>query len=96
MELEFAGVMFTWRGPAPFHFVALPDDLADDVKLEAGHVSYGWGMIPVVGWVGQTRFTTAMWPKDGGYYVPIKDAVRRAEGLEVGDEVALRLLIEGA
>ena len=51
-------------------------------------------MIPVAGEVGGTRFTTALWPKDGGYVVPLKDAVRRAEGLELDDVVTVRLTID--
>lgn len=96
VELSFSGEMFSWRGPAPYHFVALPPELAEDVREVAGQVSYGWGMIPVRGRVGDTAFTTAMWPKGGGYYVPVKDAVRRGEGLELGDEVSLELVIDGA
>lgn len=94
MELLVVGVMFEWRGPAPFHFVALPDDVADDVRAEAGRLSYGWGMVPVRGRVGGTDFTTAMWPKEGGYWLPVKDAVRRSEGLTLGDEVTATLWLD--
>ena len=44
--------------------------------------------------MGGTRFTTALWPKDGGYVVPLKDAVRRAEALELGDVVTVRLTVD--
>jgi Domain of unknown function (DUF1905) len=44
--------------------------------------------------VGGTEFTTSLFPKDGGYLVPLKDAVRRAEGISEGDVVALRLTLE--
>lgn len=94
MELLVVGVMFEWRGPAPFHFVALPDDVADEVRAEAGRLSYGWGMVPVRGRVGGTDFTTAMWPKEGGYWLPVKDAVRRSEGLMLGDEVTATLWLD--
>ena len=39
-------------------------------------------------------FTTSLWPKDGGYVVPIKDAVRRPEHLQLGDEVTVHLTID--
>ena len=94
MELQVVGVMFEWRGPAPFHFVALPGDVADDVRAEAGRLSYGWGMVPVRGRVGGTDFTTAMWPKEGGYWLPVKDAVRRGEGLALGDQVTATLWLD--
>ena len=54
-------------------------------------MTYGWGMIPVTAQVGRTQWTTSLFPKDGGYIVPLKDAVRKAEALEVGDEVTVRL-----
>ena len=37
--------------------------------------------------------TTSLFPKDGGYLVPVKDAVRRAEGLEQGDVVTVQLTV---
>jgi len=54
-------------------------------------LTYGWGMIPVQVRIGQTEWKTALWPKDGLYVLPLKDAVRRAEGLEVGQIVQVWL-----
>jgi len=48
-------------------------------------------MIPVQVRIGQTEWKTALWPKDGLYVLPLKDAVRRAEGLEVGQIVQVWL-----
>jgi hypothetical protein len=50
-------------------------------------------MIPVKGRIGATEFETSLFPKDGRYVVPIKDAVRRAEGLAEGDVVTVELAI---
>ena len=86
--------MFEWRGPAPYHFVAVPEDEADVLRDAAAYVTYGWGMIPVRGRIGGTDFTTSLWPKDGGYVVPVKDAVRKPERLGLGDEVTVRLTVD--
>lgn len=94
VELEVSGEVVEWRGPAPYHFLVLPDDAAADVREEAGRLSYGWGMVPVRGRVGQTSFTTAMWPREGGYWLPLKDAVRRSEGLALGDEVHVTIWLD--
>jgi len=94
VELEFSGPLFEWRGPAPYHFVAVPPDEADLLRETAAFVTYGWGMIPVTGRVGSTAFTTSLWPREGGYVVPIKDAVRRSEQLELGDVVTVRLTVD--
>lgn len=94
MELEFSGPMFEWRGPAPYHFVAVPPDEADLLRETAAFVTYGWGMVPVSGRIGGTEFTTSLWPREGGYVVPVKDVVRRGEGLALGDEVRVRLVVD--
>jgi hypothetical protein len=94
MDLEFTGPMYEWRGPAPHHFVAVPEDEVEQLRETAAFVTYGWGMIPVRGRIGATDFTTSLWPKDGGYVVPIKAAVRRSELLQLGDEVAVRLTVD--
>ncbi|GAA1976392.1 DUF1905 domain-containing protein [Terrabacter lapilli] len=90
MELEFSGEVWQWRGPAPYYFVTVPED--ESLALhDVAHVSYGWGMIPVTARLGDTEWTTSLWPKDGGYVVPLKDAVRRAEDVQEGDTVSVGL-----
>lgn len=91
MEMEFDGEIFEWRGPAPFYYVALPAEQAEDLAEVAADLTYGWGVIPVEVRIGDTVWETSLFPKDGGYLVPIKVAVRRAEGLENGDHVHLTL-----
>ena len=94
MELEFSGEIWHWRGPSPFHFVTVPEELCEALDATAGLVSYGWGMIPVRVSIGQTAWTTSLWPKDGRYIVPLKTAVRRAEGLEVGAITTIQLFVD--
>jgi hypothetical protein len=94
MELEFSGKIFHWRGPAPFHFVAVPDDPSAAIEAVASMVTYGWGAIPVEVQIGQTRFETSLFPKDERYLVPIKQSVRTAEHLSLGDEVSIRLHLD--
>ena len=93
MEVEFSGEIFVWRGPSPFHFIAVPDAEVRILKEEWTFASYGWGMIPVTAQIGETDYTTSLFPKDGGYVVPLKDLVRKAEGLDVGDVVTVRLTV---
>lgn len=93
MEMEFAGALWHWRGPSPYHFITVPEEVCIGLRAISGFVSYGWGMIPVRGRIGASAFTTSLFPKDGGYVLPIKDAVRKAEGLNLGDIVATELTI---
>ncbi|WP_426566257.1 DUF1905 domain-containing protein [Angustibacter sp. McL0619] len=94
MDLEFSGEIWHWRGPAPYHFVSVPDEECAELEAASALVSYGWGMIPVAVRIGATDWTTSLWPKDGRYVVPLKDRVRTAEGLALGDVVSVRLTID--
>ena len=93
--MKIRGPLFFWRGPAPWHFVKVPAKQCDELAAAAKLVSYGWGMVPVEVTIGKTSFTTSLWPKDGGYIVPIKTAARAAEGLELGDVVTMTLRVAG-
>jgi hypothetical protein len=94
VDLTFSGEIWYWKGPSPFHFVTVPDDESALIASVAPLVTYGWGVIPVTVSVGETTFTTSLFPKDGGYLVPLKDAVRKPEKLAVGDLVDVRLHID--
>lgn len=91
--MKIKGPIIFWRGPAPYHFVKVPAKQCDELAAAAKLVSYGWGMVPVEVTIGKTTFTTSLWPKDGGYIVPIKNAAREAEDLELGETVTLTLTV---
>lgn len=93
MDVEFSGEIWHWTGPAPFYFITVPKDESIDVEATSPMVSYGWGMIPVTAQIGRTEWETSLFPKDGQYVVPLKAAVRRAESLDLGDIVSVRLTI---
>lgn len=94
MDLEFSGEVWFWRGPSPFHFVTVPEDECVELEAASALVTYGWGMIPVAARLGETGWTTSLFPKDGRYIVPLKQWVREAEGVEVGDQVTVRLTVD--
>jgi hypothetical protein len=92
-EIEFHGEMFEWRGPSPYYFISIPVNESKKIKERAAQLTYGWGVIPVIGEIGETEFTTSLIPKDGIYLLPIKNAVRLGEALEVEQEVHVRLTL---
>ncbi|MEK6750748.1 MAG: DUF1905 domain-containing protein [Chloroflexota bacterium] len=91
MIIEFKGKIFYWRGPAPFLFVAVPEEPSREIKAISASVTYGWGVIPVYVRIGKTEWKTSLFPKDGRYLVPIKKSVQKSENLEVDDSVTIRL-----
>ena len=93
LELEFSGELWFWKGPAPWYFITVPQAECSLLEDASEFVSYGWGMIPATVRLGGSRWRTALFPKDGRYIVPVKAAVRRAEGLDAGDRSTVQLLI---
>ena len=93
MDLAFRGELFEWRGPAPYHFVTVPEVESGMIDAVLELVTYGWGMVPVTATIAGTEWTTSLFPKDERYLLPVKDAVRKAERLELGDVLDVRLSI---
>jgi hypothetical protein len=90
MDFEFEGPVIEWRGPAPYYFVAIPEEDSEDIKFAAKGLEY-WGQVPVVVRIGAAEFTTALFPKDGRYLLPLKDAVRKPTAIEVDQVLAVGL-----
>ncbi|MGW2707056.1 DUF1905 domain-containing protein [Streptomyces sp. NPDC001340] len=93
MDLTFAGRVIEWRGPSPYYFVAVPDEESADIREVAAMATYGWGVIPVEARIGEVAFTTSLFPKDGSYLLPLKNAVRKPQGLTEGDDVTVEMSV---
>lgn len=92
LELELEGPVVEWRGPAPYYFMAISAQDSMEIKASAKGLEY-WGQVPVVARIGDEEFTTALFPKDGRYLVPLKDQVRRSAEIEVGEVIALAVAL---
>jgi Domain of unknown function (DUF1905) len=88
VEWAFDGEVIEWRGPAPYLFVAMPEDESAELKEQARSLIY-WGQVPVRVVIGDTEFHTALFPRQGRYLIPLRTAVREAEGINEGDVVAV-------
>ena len=68
-----------------------PAEIATEISQMARQLSYGWGVIPVTAKIGKTTFTTSLFPKDGGYLLGLKVAVREPENLGLGQIPTIKL-----
>ena len=93
MDLVFTGRVIEWRGPAPFYFVPVPDEESAAIQEVAAMATYGWGVIPVRARIGAVAFETSLFPKDGAYLLPLKNAVRKPEGIAKDDDVTVEMTI---
>jgi hypothetical protein len=83
MEWTFTGEAIEWRGSAPYLFIAMTPEDSEDLKEAARGLIY-WGQVPVCVTIGGTGFTTALFPRNGRYLVPVKVAVQQAEAIGEG------------
>jgi hypothetical protein len=95
MDWTFDAEVFERRGPAPYFFVTTPDDLDAFLHDHLSELTYGWGVIPARVRIGDTEVGTSLMPKDDVYLVPLKVALRRAEGVDDGDVVRVRVSVGG-
>ncbi len=93
LAIAFDTEVIHWRGPAPFFFAPVPREHAAAIKAAARIASYGWGVVPVTAEIGGASFTTSLFPRDGSYLVPLKDAVRAQTGVSLGDQLVIAIEI---
>ena len=70
-------------------YAPIPAQYVDELRQLAKIVSYGWGVAPVEAQIGEVAFKTSLFPKDGGYLLPLKDAVRRQANVTAGDLIVV-------
>lgn len=82
---------------AAWVFVTVPPEISDEIA-ESAPTRAGFGSVRVEVTIGDTTWRTSLFPdsKRGAYLLPVKKAVRRAESIEVGNEVEVdvRLIAE--
>jgi hypothetical protein len=94
VQFRFEAEVIYWRGPSPFFFVAVPAEHVAELRGVARAVTYGWGMVPVEARIGETAFTTSLFPKDETYFLPLKVAVRRNANVTAGDRISVEMTIQ--
>ena len=98
---EFTVTTRLWRwqpvtAPAAWFFLTIAGDAADGIRLAAisgqwldGRKGFGSARVEVT--IGDTSWKTSVFPhkESGGWILPVKAAVRKAEGLGEGDAVTM-------
>mgnify|MGYP001765932489 CR=1 FL=1 len=71
----------------------MPFDQADEIDERTAHVQRGFGSVKVNVTVGRTTWSTSLFPatSEESYILPVKAAVRKAEGLVEGEPVDVLL-----
>lgn len=90
---EFSAPLWRYPGADAWHFVSVPGEQSDDIEALTAGNRHGFGSVRVTVTVGHTTWQTSLFPdsKRGTYILPMKKAVRTAEGLSTDSDVAVRL-----
>ena len=77
-------------------FVSLPQEASAEIREIAGAFPRGFGSVRVTATIGVTTWKTSIFPdaKAGVYVLPLKKAVRKAEGVEAGDTATLKVELD--
>jgi len=98
MFVRFEGEVFRWeaRSDSDWYFVAVPVELSTEIR-EVQTYRRGFGGVRVEATIGGSTWRTSIFPQTGGVYVlPLKRAVRDAEGIAPGAVVLVDLAVLGA
>lgn len=98
MTYEFTAEVWEWSSRTTWFFVSVPEDQADDIEEQYGRRAAGFGSVRVEATIGSTTWRTSIFPstENETYVLPLKKAVRTAEGLGPGISatVQLRILVD--
>ena len=93
--------LWRWTGGdnGSWHFLTISGDAGEALTATAlmrrlEGMARGFGSLRVTATIGESTWQTSVFPsRETGWMLPVKAAVRKAEGLVEGDEVALLLEI---
>ncbi len=102
-DWDFTGPIWVWRGQAKdgsptktaWYFVTIDGDVAQAIRAAAPGRTAAWGSVYVSATIEGTAWRTSLFPSKnvGGYLLPVKASVRKAERLGEGDIVTVRLAL---
>jgi hypothetical protein len=88
VNVVFDAELWIWdaRKAESWTFVSLPTDASEEIHELAEGLRRGFGSVRVRVTIGTSTWTTSIFPESGkGFVLPIKRAVRKAQGIEAGD-----------
>ena len=94
VSYEFEAELWLWQARTDsWTFLSLPTDVADEVLDRVGPSARGFGSVRVEVTIGRTTWRTSVFPdgRAATYVLPVKKAVRAAEGIAAGDTARVRL-----
>lgn len=91
-KYRFTSRVYRWdeRANDSWYFVDVPAEESDEIR-DRPRMPRGFGSVRVEATIGATTWRTSIFPGAERYALPLKKAVRTAEGIEPDDEVQVRI-----
>lgn len=95
-RVSFDAEVWEHDGTGAWHFISVPEPLADEIEATFAHRAAGFGSIRVSVTIGASHWSTSLFPdrKRATYVLPVKKAVRVAEQLADGSPAHVELVID--
>jgi len=92
---DFSAELWEWTSKTSWFFLSVPNDMADDIEEQFGRRAAGFGSLRVEVTIGSTTWQTSIFPskEEATYVLPVKKAVRTAEGLTPGKSADVHLTL---
>lgn len=94
-QFTFSAEVWVWPGDTPWHFISLPQEVADEIEVLAQGKERGFGSVPVDVSSGDTHWRTSLFPSKQAqtYLLPVKKQVRQQLGCAEGSRIKVTLRI---
>jgi hypothetical protein len=88
--------VWLYPGKAGWYFVTIPQTTTTEIDYYFSMNKKGWGSLPVSVAVGETTWTTSIFPdkKTATYLLPLKAEVRKRENIKAEQAIELTLTIK--
>jgi hypothetical protein len=92
LNYSFEAELWTYPAPEPWIFLSMPEAASDEIKFFKKHRT-GFGSVKLTITIGETTWKTSGFPSKelNTFIIPIKKAVRKAEGITSGDRVSVQV-----
>jgi Domain of unknown function (DUF1905) len=93
--ITFTATLWKWRADGAWHFLTIDPQTSAEIRYETMGQARHFGSVKVTATIGETDWQTSLWPhkESGGFIIPVKASVRKAEGVIEGDEVRVVLRV---
>jgi len=95
IEYKFTAKPFPYSQGDTWRFVALPQEIAKEIRENLKFLEEGWGRMKAAAKIGDSEWETAIWfdTKHKTYLLPLKAEIRKRENIEMGKDVEITIWV---